>query len=262
MTEGMHSVFTEEPRACRDVTIFFAVHKKSINLYQTRKKRLEKMKRTYLLVLCLMIAGTGFLQGQGLFRYPGMFSIPPRTPDARIQSDDAFGMGLMQPGSFDLDIDLGTSFGSAGGLGNVYGTYLAPRFSYQASERFRLTGGVVFSTTGMNASFTMPVPEGMNMFSGSGSSMLAYASGQYLVTPKLLISGTAYKNFAPGAKFGQTNGIFPQNMDFQGMSMSLDYQLAKGVSLGASFHYDNNPFGFGYSPFHRNSGYLPLPWRY
>ncbi len=220
------------------------------------------MKRTYLLVLCLMVCGSGWLQGQGIFRHPGIFSAPAPSPDARMQWDDAFGMGLMQPGGFDLDIGLGSSFGAAGGLGNVFSTYLAPRFSYQASERFRLTGGVVLSSTSMNTPFAMPAAEGMNRFAGSGSSMMVYAGGQYLVTPKLLISGTAYKNFAPAANPGQIQGIFPQNMDFQGMSMSLDYRLTKGISLGASFHYDNNPFGFGYFPFHRNSTYLPLPWRY
>ncbi len=222
----------------------------------------EMTAKRYILILLLVIPGWAGLSAQAVFNYPGMFFAPVPSADAYYHPRDAFAMNLMQPGQFHLDMDMGTSFSSMGGFGNASSYYLAPRFSYQASERFRLTGGVVFSNSRTNASFAVPGMEGTSLFSGPMQSMLVYASGQYMVNNRLMISGTAYKNIVPGMENGNGQNLFMQNMNYQGMSMSLDYRLTKGISLGASFHYDNRPFGFGYSPYGFNRGFLPAPWRY
>lgn len=220
---------------------------------------ISRIKNIMTVGFLMITLGLEWLPAQNIFHHPGMFYAPAPSADAYRNGRTAFDMNLMQPGEFRLNMNMGSSFSSFSGYGNAYGYYLNPVFSFQASQRFRLSGGVVFSSGHLNAPFMTPGTESSGFFSGPSQSMLVYTSGQYMVNSRLLITGTAYKNFSPTRSFDA--GFPHQNLDFHGMSMSMDYKLTKGISLGASFHYDNRPFGFGYQPMYPGAGFLPVPWR-
>lgn len=196
------------------------------------------------------------VNGQGIFHYPGMFFAPIRQPGAYSLAKSS--SGLLAPGAFHLDMEVGSSFSTMPAGGSMFSQYVLPHLTYRASPRLLLEGGAMISYDylGQHNRF-MPATG----FSG-GTSTLVYASGTYLLHPRLTLSGTVYKNY-----FQANNRLTPGNetwnqpnaYDFQGMFMQLDYKLSNSIHFGASFHYKNQPWSVvpGQNDFFSNPN---IPW--
>ena len=183
-----------------------------------------------------------YMNGQGLYQHPSIFMAPAPTADVYYSPGNTG--QLLQPGHFDLGLDIGSSFTSLGGGASGMVSYLAPNFTYRLSDKFFLQGGVRISRYNfgrMNPSFGS---ESATFMPGTGQSYLMYASGSYLLTPKLTFSGTVFKNWDPSPVFRNNPDL---DNNFQGMSLSMDYRITKSFRFGMEFRYQDQPSGI-YSP--------------
>lgn len=148
-----------------------------------------------------------------------------------------------------VNVEFGLYFSTSQGLGSGFGTYVAPQIGYQVSPRFRVSTGIkVFQSQGFNgleySTFYRPSPLYGNRF---GS--LVYVRGEYRLTDKLSISGTAYKQvdlFRLNAA-NQPNAEF----DYQGVIMGVDYQLGENFFIHGEVEFSN-----GYNRFQSQNPFM------
>jgi hypothetical protein len=130
-------------------------------------------------------------------------------------------------------LNMGTSIISTRGAGRGSSFFIAPEINYQFSPRFELNAGMVITQN----NYSLPVE-----MIGSDKSMVVrsvpvsnqnmfYASGNYLITPNILFSGSLVTSF-PGSQGSQQNAGW--NNSFQIMSMGLTYKVTNSLSVGAS----------------------------
>jgi len=89
-------------------------------------------------------------------------------------------------------------------------------------------------------------PEYTRTFDSNITTTLAYAEGQYLVNPKLMISTKVFKQISTFSK-PQVN---PRALDLDGggAAVGFQYKINENMQIGAEFSYSkgNNP----YNPFY------------
>jgi hypothetical protein len=175
--------------------------------------------------------------------------------DTKIQPKKA--TPFFTPQKLHLSLDLGTSF--IGGSKYYSGTFfnIAPNLNYLVSPRLKVeVGGVL--TSGYNNFYQLPVsPESKstNVVKQTNQA-LVYASGQYLLTDKLILTGSVYKT----VNSDNSRQINPYYLDYKGMNMGIDYKITKNMSVGAHVkisnsnnnylnYYNSNNSGL-FSPYH------------
>ena len=165
-------------------------------------------------------------------------------------------------GQWHVNMNMGTVFGTTFGGGSVFSTYFAPEVSYDVSQRFRVKAGVMmvnnFNTS--SGAFESGTP-----FRSMYSYSTVYVTGQYLLSPNLMISGTAFKSFPMGVPTG--SGLYQSRYDYQGIAIDIDYSPFRNLHIGASFMLidGDNPYsGFqNYNtPFYRPSPFSTFPGRW
>lgn len=157
----------------------------------------------------------------------------------------------------DLGIQLGTSFSTNFNKGFAFSTMVAPELRYRLNEKFTIRGGVSISNTEYGNTLVYS-PYGYNQFSGNISQGLLYVSGDYLISPKLLLTGTAYKEFS--INHGTTDDILRPGYDGKGLMMNLRFMPTENVSIdaGIELYEGNNPYRSGmYSPFGSRNPFYP-----
>lgn len=143
-------------------------------------------------------------------------------------------------------LQMGTSFSKFSGRGSMFSNYVAPSWNRQFSPRMNLEVGTVVVNNQLNNLTAPSVFDSRRQpkFNGSFSQFLIYAKGQYLLSNRLLISGSSIKSFSSS----------PVLSDFNAATVGIDYKITDNIQIGASFSYSNgyNP----YDPYSRwNSGY-------
>ena len=127
------------------------------------------------------------------------------------------------------NFELGTSFTYS--PRNFYGPsyYIAPSLSYLVTPRFSLSAGLGFEYTSLYPLYNM---------TDNGSSMLPmtraflFARGSYLLTERLVVTGSVYKTMNDVPKLTQNS--HPMNYNYQGVDLGIQYQINRNFSVG--FH--------------------------
>jgi hypothetical protein len=151
----------------------------------------------------------------------------------------------------DVGLEVGTSFTFS--PGNFYGPsyYIAPSFTYRVSPRF-------FLSTGIGMQYATFYPANLpadrdNMLPMTRAYL--YARGSYLLTPRLIVSGTVYKSMMDAPRHG--NYTNPLNYNAQGMSIGFQYKVSDSFSFGVQMNMQNGYYQ--HDPLIPPSGYVPVP---
>jgi len=140
-------------------------------------------------------------------------------------------------------LNIGTTF--AGGLGSAM--HISPRVTHQVSKRFYVFGGMTYMRTFLNTAYSSALQEdapNRNRFA-INNRYLIYGGGTYLVSPRLALTGTTWKDMSPTvnpyAGFGSMG---------QGMSMRADYRLTENLTVSGGVRMAS---GVGYAPMYSPS---------
>jgi hypothetical protein len=163
---------------------------------------------------------------------------------------------LYMPTSFDpakktdVNVQLGTSFSTNFNGGHAFSTMVAPELRYKVNERFSIRGGVSISNTDYGNTLVLS-PNGLRSYSGNVTQGFIYVSGDYMISPKVILSGTAYKEFS--VDHSNPDNAFRPGYDGKGLIMNLRLFPTDNmqIDVGAEFYQGNNPWRGGtYNPFY------------
>lgn len=156
----------------------------------------------------------------------------------------------------DIGVSLGTSFSTNFNKGFAFTTYAQPEIRYKLSKRFRVRGGLLITNSEYGNTLVYS-PAGINSYSGNITQGMFYVSGDYVISPKLILSGTAYKEFS--IDHGNADKMFSPAYDGKGLMMNLRIAPSENVfiDIGAEYYQGNNPYRSGlYNPYRTN----PFMW--
>lgn len=146
----------------------------------------------------------------------------------------------------------GTSYSSFGNGFSLFSNQISPHLSYQVSPKFSIEIGTTISNynTGNTPVFSLSGDPMTASFMG----VSGYAVGRYLLSERLTISGSVYRESSvmPGLS------VNPAAFEFlnQGMAVGFDYKISDKFSFGAGIQmrHTNNPWGGNYfnNPYQRS----------
>lgn len=140
----------------------------------------------------------------------------------------------------------------AGRLGSA--TYLSPTMSYQATNRLRLFAGLTYvrSLPGVYYSPTVITDGGGPITSApmATNHYLVQAGAEYMLSPRVSLTGTAWRDFsnlppAPGIR-----GFSGGNMG-SGVNVRADYHITENFSVSGGIRYSTGAapgYGLGMGP--------------
>ena len=173
------------------------------------------------------------------------------------------GFSKLAPGStqvsdkkMDVGVQLGTSFSTDFNKGFAFTTFVAPELRYRVNKRLTIRGGISIANSEYgNAGIYSPY--GFTRFSGNITQGLVYVSGDYVISPKVILSGTAYKEFSIGHAGPETG--FRPGYDGKGLIMNLRFMPSENVTIdaGVEIYEGNNPYHSGF-----NNPYRPFGRRW
>ena len=148
---------------------------------------------------------------------------------------------------------VGTDFSYSKLFGFGQGINFGINGSYSLSKRFILSAGSYIDFSRFSKFPTGLTSESSNIPSGFNAAYISvYVRGDYFVTPRLTLTGIAFKEFSP--YHNQTINPMFLNYNREGMSVGVNYQLFENVHVGAQFNYfrNDNP----YLPFRGNKSVI------
>jgi hypothetical protein len=141
-----------------------------------------------------------------------------------------------------VNIMAGTEFSTAPGYGSGIATYFLTGITYPVGKRFSIGGGVgILNTTpvGVHSSSF----ETFGTFGNANStSTLIYVTGQYLLSQRITVSGTLFKEFSAfnsSPEYQRAQRNLPE-----GGYMKVDYKINDFMHIEAGFGYSR-----GVSPY-------------
>jgi hypothetical protein len=150
----------------------------------------------------------------------------------------------------DVGVQLGTSFTTDFKGGHAFSTSVSPEIRYKLNKRFTLRGGLSVSNTEYGNTLVYS-PFGYTPYTGNITQGILYVSGDYIISPKVMLSGTAYKEFS--IDHGNPDNAFRPGYDGKGLMMNLRLMPSPSttIEIGAEFYEGNNPWRGGtYNPFY------------
>jgi hypothetical protein len=158
------------------------------------------------------------------------------------------GLGtLSQRTSFSLN--AGAMF--AGRFGSA--SYISPTMAYQVTRRFSVFGGAMFLRTTPGVAYGYPGPEGVAYgpsragYYGTNR-MLIQGGGQYALSPRLTLTGSAWKDLTPGGYNVNPYAGFGGNLG-SGVNLRADYHITENFSVSGGLRMSNGTPAYpGYSP--------------
>lgn len=151
----------------------------------------------------------------------------------------------------DVGVQLGTSFSTDFNKGFAFSTMISPKIRYRVNERFTIRGGVSIANTEYGNTLVYS-PYGFNRYSGNITQGMLYVSGDYMISPKVILSGTAYKEFSIDSS--RPDNAFRPGYDGKGVMMNLRLMPTENmfIDIGAEFYEGNNPWRSGtHNPYNR-----------
>ena len=179
-------------------------------------------------------------------------------PRTQYMVDSATGNLLFKPGDIGFSMQAGTGFAGNFKGNSSFSTYVSPALAYNLTPRFRLKAGVtVFNNFGdpYYAGYDNYYSPVMN----SGTTTSVFIQGDYLLSNKLMLSGTFYKDFSSfNANITDPRLKTPES---QGMNLNLNYRPTSNFEINASFGYGNGNRSVFNDPFYHNSMFPgDSPW--
>ena len=184
----------------------------------------------------------GFLSFQSMSQIGGTDTLPSSTG---IQSTPNH---FSVQNKMHVNIMAGTEFWTAPGYGSGMGTLFMAGITYPVWKRFSLGGGIgIINTTPFGVHNTSNESFGNTNFTNT----LIYITGQYLLSQRITVSGTVFKEF----------NIFNASPEYQrfqkntpqGVFMKVNYKINDFMQIEAGFGYSR-----GISPYYNSYMGSPL----
>ena len=157
------------------------------------------------------------------------------------------------PKKFDIGVQAGTWFSTGSGYGSGWSTYLSPRLSYNLSSRFRISGGISLTNTYYTGVRPLYYPGSGNAYHGDVTSAFLYVSGQYLVSDRFSVTGSAFKKFNI---YESSADQLPWLKDEPyGFYLNLDYRIRDNIHLQGGIGYTRGAI----DPYYGSPLYSPVP---
>ena len=150
----------------------------------------------------------------------------------------------------DVGLQLGTSFSTNFNKGFAFSTMVSPEIRYKINKRLRIRGGMSISNTEYGNTLIYS-PYGVSSYSGNITQGMLYVSGDYVLSPKAILSGTVYKEFS--IDHGKPDDAFRPGYEGKGVMMNLRLMPTENmfIDIGAEYYEGNNPWrGGAYNPFY------------
>jgi len=198
------------------------------------------MENRSILILFIVFFCIAFTHGQEYFVQSG-------EEDSLLTNTSNFNPDeiskYIQDKKLRLNVEVGTSFGTAPGYGSYFSTYIAPHLSYQLSEKFTLSGGVKlvnYQSNFDNYHQDMYYRPMGNIAYRPVS--LVYLQGAYRLNENLTFTGTAYHQIDT---FKDPAGY---NNELKGIIMGVDYKIGENAWIRGQVEFSNGYRGFGNYP--------------
>jgi hypothetical protein len=144
-----------------------------------------------------------------------------------------------------FSVDVGFGFAASKYSSGAY-TYISPYMSYLVTPRFKLdVGGILqkgFNGFG-NSEF--------NSFGTNGTNALIFVRGNYLVSDRLIISGSVYKTFTSNKTIDSEFINKKNSLDNYGINIGAEYKISEHMTIGAQVNFSNG----NNDPFYQSQSY-------
>ena len=141
-----------------------------------------------------------------------------------------------------VSVALSTSFSTFGYGYSAIGTSIMPKLTLPVSNKFSLSAGIGYSTFFMSGNHQSPFNSAPNNYGH------IFVSGDYLLSERITLRGTAYKTFSLDSSPPLVESSYP-SYDFssQGVIMDIEYKVTENfrVNIGFEYRQQNYPM---YSP--------------
>ena len=158
-----------------------------------------------------------------------------------------------------VGIQAGTEFMTTSGYGSGFSTFLSPTLTYPVSKKFMASGGFSIINTslyGFKPYYSFPEERS---YSGNITQAMLWVSGQYLLSDRVTITGTAYKTIDIFGEKLRNSSFYKNNP--QGVYLNIGYKISDNMHIEAGFGYSRGSkgysFGYPYSPWFGSSNYNP-----
>ena len=141
-----------------------------------------------------------------------------------------------------VDVGMAYSFSSAGYGGPMF--TLSPHATYPLTDRFSLSAGI---SVGHGSFYNPYLAEQGGDLMLPMTRMFIYASGNYMLSERLSVNGTIYKQVldVPNRNPGQTY----TNLDSHGGAIGFQYKITPNISFGAQIRVEEPGFYNPYNSF-------------
>lgn len=152
-----------------------------------------------------------------------------------------------------ISVSLSTSFSSFGYGYNAMSTSIMPKVTFPVTNRLSLTAGVGYSTIFMNGTNSSLFDNGPTNYGH------LFVSGDYMLTRKITIRGTAYKTLNLDSKPQMGTETNYPYLDFssQGIIMDVEYKVTDNfkINVGVEYREQKYPsYGPGINPLNTGIG--------
>jgi hypothetical protein len=171
-----------------------------IRIFDTDKNKMKKI------IVSSLFVASGFLANAQIANDDYYPSLKPK-----LLSADRVSASLM----------AGTSVSFSNKYNSV-STFIAPKISYQLTDKFHLIAGLIHYTSYPN-SLLQNGNEKNNCGQKNYSSNLVFAGGEYQLSTKLTVSGAVLTN---------ASSISNKQTNYKAASIGLDYKVSKHSSIG------------------------------
>ncbi|GAB2955963.1 hypothetical protein GCM10027048_22560 [Hymenobacter coalescens] len=164
---------------------------------------------------------------------------------ALAQAPDAPAPGL-RTSPLTYSLHAGATF--AGRFGSA--TYLSPQAHYQLTNRLQLFGGLTYLRTMPGAGYYRSSPEGGRSGLAAGTNhYLLQGGGTYLLSPRLALTGSAWKDFTPAPPAGYSVNPYAGFGNLgQGVNLRADYRITEHLSVSGGVRVSQGASAPGYGP--------------
>lgn len=176
---------------------------------------------------------------------------------ASAQTTPYVALGTPAPGLGQLSQRTSFSLNAGAMFAGRYGSasYISPTMAYQVTKRFSVFGGATFlrTTPGLAyGSYAYPGTEVAYAGSRTGYSglnrMLIQGGGQYAVSPRLILTGSAWKDLTPNQFSVNPYAGFGGNLG-SGVNLRADYHITENFSVSGGLRMSNGTSAYpGNSP--------------
>ena len=190
--------------------------------------KLHKILLPFLLILLFVSIET---QAQSAFKTDTTLSFNKQT----IKKNSS----LLNYKRMSFSVGVGFGYLSSKYNSGAY-TYISPYMSYLVTPRFKLDVGGILQQ-GFNGFGNSEY----NSFGTTGTNALIFVRGNYLVSDRLIISGSVYKTFNNNNSINSEFTGKKKLLEDYGINIGAEYKITEHLTIGAQVNFsdgNHNPF--------------------